>query len=161
MAGVAAQHDHPAVRGAYGTDGGSRRVPRTPDGSHRPALKLRAIITRPGGRMIIHKMLRAAVAVAVLAGAVAGASTAAGAAGRYKKDGNKCVWDAKDTGPNQCTPAVEGRFKKEGNACVWSAGDKGADQCRPEKGRFKKEGSACVWSATDSGPNQCDPRAAK
>jgi len=108
-----------------------------------------------------HKMLRAALTVFVLSGAVAAATVAAGAAGRYKKDGAKCVWDAKDSGPNQCTPAAEGRFKKSGSACVWTAGDKGADQCTPAKGRFKKEGNGCVWNATDSGPNQCDPRQAK
>jgi hypothetical protein len=107
-----------------------------------------------------HKMLRATLAIVVTAGAIAG-TTAASAAGRYKKDGKLCVWDARDTGPDQCTPVLHGRFKKEGNACVWAAGDRGEDQCTPSKGRFKKEGNGCVWNATDSGPNQCDPRAAK
>jgi hypothetical protein len=104
-----------------------------------------------------HKFVRVALASIVLAGAVAGV----GAAGRYKKDGSKCVWDAKDSGPDQCQPTVAGRFKKDGDACVWAAGDKGDDQCTPAKGRFKKDGKACVWSATDSGPNQCDPRQAR
>ena len=104
-----------------------------------------------------HKMVRAALAVAVLVGGVAGA-TAAGGAGRYKRDGNKCVWDAKDTGPDQCHPAVSGRFKKNGDSCTWAAGEKGEDQCTPSKGRFKRNGDACEWNATDSGPNQCDPR---
>jgi hypothetical protein len=106
------------------------------------------------------KFARFGLVVCVLVGVVAGLSVTA-AAGRYKKDGSKCVWDAKDSGPDQCQPVVAGRFKKDGNACVWAAGDKGDDQCTPAKGRFKKDGSACVWSATDSGPNQCDPRQAK
>jgi hypothetical protein len=53
------------------------------------------------------------------------------AQGRYKKDGNKCEWDARDSGPNQCTPAVKGRFKKDGNTCRWDANDNGPDQCDP------------------------------
>ena len=75
--------------------------------------------------------------------------------GRWKKDGDKCVWDANDSGPNQCTP--RGRFKKEGGKCVW-ADEAGPDQCRPAGGRFKKEGNRCVWAAGDSGPDQCDPK---
>ena len=59
---------------------------------------------------------------------------AAGAPGRYKKQGNSCVWDANDNGPNQCTPT---------------------------KGRFKKDGNNCYWDANDSGPNQCDPKQTK
>ena len=106
------------------------------------------------------KSWRVALAVFVLAGAVAG-SVAAGAAGRYKKDGVKCVWDAQDSGPDQCQPALAGRFKKSGDSCTWAAGEKGPDQCTPAKGRFKKNGNACEWNATDSGPNQCDPREAK
>ena len=78
--------------------------------------------------------------------------------GRYKKVGDKCVWDANDTGPNQCTPPLKGRFKKDGNKCVWDANDEGPNQCRPANGRFKKEGSRCVWVAGDNGPDQCDPR---
>jgi hypothetical protein len=109
---------------------------------------------------VIHKMLRAALAVVVLGGAVAGA-TLAGAEGRYKKDGSKCVWDARDNGPDQCQPAVSGHFKKSGGSCTWAAGEKGNDECQPSKGRFKKNGNACEWNATDSGPNQCDPRQAK
>ena len=80
------------------------------------------------------------------------------AKGRYKKDGNSCVWDANDSGPNQCTPQTAGRFKKNGASCVWDASDRGPDQCAPAKGRFKKDGNQCVWDASDSGPNQCDPR---
>jgi hypothetical protein len=78
--------------------------------------------------------------------------------GRYKKDGDNCVWDANDSGPNQCTPRTAGRFKKDGDKCVWDSNDKGADQCKPPSGRFKKNGDACVWDASDSGPNQCNPR---
>ena len=83
--------------------------------------------------------------------------------GRYKKQGNKCLWDANDGGPNQCAPALQGRFKKSGDACVWDANDTSADdQCRPATGRFKKgSGTTCVWSSTDSGPDQCDPRQVK
>src|SRR3954469_19086123 len=94
-----------------------------------------------------------ALAMFVLGAAISGA-TAAGAAGRYKKEGNRCVWDEKDSGPNQCEPVAGGRFKKEGDRCEWAARDSGPDQCKPAKGRFKKEGDRCEWSATDSGPNQ-------
>ncbi len=87
--------------------------------------------------------------------------TIAAAEGRYKKDGSSCVWDAKDSGPNQCTPTTPGRFKKSGDSCTWDANDKGPDQCKPPAGRFKKSGSSCTWDAKDSGPNQCDPRQAK
>ena len=78
--------------------------------------------------------------------------------GRYKKQGDNCVWDDNDEGPNQCTPPAKGRFKKEGDSCKWDANDSGDDQCRPKTGRFKKEGNRCVWNADDSGPDQCDPR---
>ena len=89
--------------------------------------------------------------------ALAASASSAEQKGRYKKEGDLCVWDAKDTGPNQCTPRVVGRFKKDGDKCVWDGKDLGADQCRP-KGRFKKDGDHCVWSATDNGPDQCNPR---
>lgn len=78
--------------------------------------------------------------------------------GRYKKDGSNCVWDANDTGPNQCTPRTAGRFKKNGDACVWDAADRGPDQCTPPTGRWKTDGDRCVFDAKDSGPNQCNPR---
>lgn len=78
--------------------------------------------------------------------------------GRYKKQGESCVWDANDSGPNQCTPQVAGRFKKNGDHCVWDANDKGPDQCQPPAGRWKVDGSRCYWDGNDSGPNQCDPR---
>ena len=96
-----------------------------------------------------------------LTAAMAGGVLAAGANGRYKKQSDRCVWDANDSGPDQCAPVTPGRFTKSGNACVWDATGKGADLCTPTKGRFKKDGSACVWNASDSGPNQCDPRKAK
>jgi len=84
----------------------------------------------------------------------------AGGKGRYKLNSDgKCVWDAKDDGPNQCTPPKLGRFKADGDKCVWDAKDDGPDQCKPKKGRFKKDGVNCVWAPNDSGPNQCDPRA--
>ena len=66
--------------------------------------------------------------------AVLGLTPASAGKGRYKVNSDgKCVWDAKDDGPNQCTP--------------------------PKLGRFKKDGENCVWAPNDSGPNQCDPRA--
>lgn len=107
-----------------------------------------------------NRILRVSLTVA-LVGAIAAATSVAGAAGRYKKEGKLCVWDAKDSGPNQCEPVAAGRFKKEGDKCQWVAGDSGPDQCKPAKGRFKKEGNRCEWNASDSGPNQCDPRDAK
>jgi hypothetical protein len=78
--------------------------------------------------------------------------------GRYKADGEACVWDANDTGPDQCTPQVTGRFKKSGDSCTWDPKDKGPDQCTPPQGRWKTSGDQCVWDAKDSGPNQCNPR---
>ena len=78
--------------------------------------------------------------------------------GRYKRQGDECVWDANDDGPNQCTPVTEGRFKQDGDKCYWDASDRGPNQCTPKKGRFKKEGDKCVWNGEDSGPNQCNPR---
>lgn len=95
--------------------------------------------------------------------AVAGL-TGVGAAqqkGRYKKEGSRCVWNAADSGPNQCAPQTKGRFKKSGDTCTWVAGDSGEDQCRPSTGRFKKSGDSCVWDARDAGRDQCDPRQAR
>jgi len=107
-----------------------------------------------------NRVLRASLTL-VLAVAIGSAMGVAGAAGRYKKDGKRCVWDEKDSGPNQCEPVTSGRFKKEGDKCEWAPGDTGQDQCKPAKGRFKKDGNKCEWNASDSGPNQCDPRDAK
>lgn len=104
---------------------------------------------------------RAALIAFVLAGMLTGGAVAAGDNGRYKKQGTRCLWDANDSGPNQCTPVTAGRFKRNAGACVWVPNETGTDQCKPRQGRFKKEGSDCVWNATDSGPNQCDPRRAK
>ena len=83
--------------------------------------------------------------------------------GRYKTEGDNCVWVANDGGPNQCTPVTRGRFKKGRNdSCTWDANDSGADQCKPPKGRWKKgSGDDCTWDANDSGPNQCNPRRAR
>jgi hypothetical protein len=77
--------------------------------------------------------------------------------GRYKKQGDSCVWDVNDTGPNQCTPWTPGHFRKTGKTCVWDANGFGADQCRPN-GRFKVDGDKCLWTPNDNGPDQCDPR---
>ena len=112
---------------------------------------------RSVGRMVAGTLV---LAVTVLGGTASSADVAQ-AKGRYKKQGDKCVWDASDSGPNQCTPRTKGRFKKTGDTCVWDANDAGADQCRPSTGRFKTEGNRCVWNATDSGPDQCDPRKPK
>ena len=79
--------------------------------------------------------------------------------GRYKKEGDNCVWDVADSGPNQCTPQTRGRFKKgANNTCVWDSNETGPDQCTPPAGRWKKDGAHCVWDPKDSGPNQCNPR---
>ena len=112
-------------------------------------------MTHPSiGRLVAGTLV---LAITVFAGTASSAEDVQ-AKGRYKKQGDKCLWDANDSGPNQCTPRTKGRFKKTGDTCVWDANDAGADQCRPSTGRFKTEGSRCVWSATDSGPDQCDPR---
>jgi hypothetical protein len=59
---------------------------------------------------------------------------AAGGEGRYKKGPHgECVWDAKDTGPDQCKPPKKGRYKKDGDKCVWDANDTGPNQCEPPK----------------------------
>ena len=89
-----------------------------------------------------------------------GTSSAIQAKGRYKKQGDNCVWDATDGGPDQCTPRTKGRFKKGGDdSCAWDANDVGADQCRPPKGRWKKGGdNSCAWDPNDGGPDQCNPR---
>jgi len=83
--------------------------------------------------------------------------------GRYKKQGDECVWDANDGGPNQCTPQTRGRFKKGDNdACTWDSNDSGPDQCKPREGRWKKgDGNRCYWDPKDSGANQCNPRQAR
>lgn len=109
------------------------------------------------------RTMLAAGLVALVVGLAAAMTAASSPApdGRYKKQGDRCVWDEKDTGPNQCAPLTAGRFKKDGDACVWAANDSGSDQCRPSKGRFKQEGSACVWSGSDSGRDQCDPHKSK
>jgi len=100
------------------------------------------------------RIVRNAVVVTMLVALAAFAD-----AGRYKKDGDKCVWDASDSGPNQCTPQVQGRFKKGANdSCVWDSNDRGPDQCTPKTGRWKEESGRCVWEPKDSGTNQCDPR---
>jgi hypothetical protein len=78
--------------------------------------------------------------------------------GRYKVQGDNCVWDANDSGPNQCTPRTRGRFKEQGGSCVWAANEDGTDQCKPPQGRWKTDGDRCVWDPKDSGPNQCNPR---
>src|SRR5262245_29938197 len=74
--------------------------------------------------------------------------------GRFKKEGDNCVWNAEDSGPNQCAPVTRGRFKKGGDdSCAWDANDNGPDQCTPRTGRWKKGDDRCYWDAKDSGPN--------
>lgn len=111
--------------------------------------------------MLMRTIWTTALGFALVAGTIGSAVSAAPEAGRYKKQGTQCLWDSKDSGPNQCAPMAAGRFKKNGATCAWSANDTGADECRPAEGRFKKEGSSCVWTASDKGPDQCDPRRAK
>jgi hypothetical protein len=83
--------------------------------------------------------------------------------GRYKREGDDCVWATTDSGPNQCTPVTRGRFKKGGNdSCTWDSNDAGPDQCKPPRGRWKKgSGDDCTWDPKDDGPNQCNPRRAR
>jgi len=83
--------------------------------------------------------------------------------GRFKQEGDNCVWDANDAGPNQCAPVTRGRFKKGGDdSCTWDANDNGPDQCKPPKGRWKQGGDgSCSFDPKDDGPNQCNPRRAR
>lgn len=99
-------------------------------------------------------------AVALVIGAT---SFSAQEKGRYKIEGENCVWVATDGGPNQCTPATRGRFKKGADdACTWDSNDVGADQCKPPKGRWKQGGDgSCSFDAKDDGPDQCNPRRAR
>jgi hypothetical protein len=94
--------------------------------------------------------------VALVTGVWVASAALEAAPGRYKKEGDNCVWVANENGPNQCTPP-QGRYKKDGDKCTWDANDSGPDQCTPAKGRFKKDGDKCVWDANDSGPDQCRP----
>ena len=69
-----------------------------------------------------HRWLTRGIAVALTV-AVAGLTgvSAAQQKGRYKKEGERCVWNSEDSGPNQCTPALRGRFKKSGDALTGQA----------------------------------------
>ena len=83
--------------------------------------------------------------------------------GRYKLIDSQCVWDAYDSGPDQCTPLPPpGRYKYDGfGTCYWEPNDYPPDQCSPPApptGRFKLDGSGgCYWDPNDSGPDQCAP----
>jgi pimeloyl-ACP methyl ester carboxylesterase len=83
--------------------------------------------------------------------------------GRYKIIGGQCVWDANDSGPDQCSPLPPpGRYKFDGfGTCYWEPNDYPPDQCSPQAppiGRFKLDGSGgCYWDPNDSGPDQCAP----
>lgn len=53
--------------------------------------------------------------------------------------------------------ANDGRWKIDGDgSCVFDASDSGADQCDPTPGRNKiAADGTCYFDATDSGPDQC------
>ena len=76
------------------------------------------------------------------------------AAGRYKKEGQRCVWDPNDTGPNQCTPP-SGRYK----VGTWDQG-RGAGPVHTAEGALQEGWRPCVWDANDSGTDQWRPTAA-
>ena len=82
-------------------------------------------------------MSRSVIAFAALVALTLGATGASAVQekGRYKIEGDNCVWNADDAGPNQCTPMTPGRFKKEGDKCVWNAEDSGPNQCNPRQPR--------------------------
>jgi hypothetical protein len=107
------------------------------------------------------RSVRSEVVIASNAGAYV--TVSAQEKGRFKQEGDNCVWDANDGGPNQCTPVTPGRFKKGGDdSCTWDANDKGPDQCKPPKGRWKTGGDgSCSFDPKDDGPNQCNPRRAR
>jgi hypothetical protein len=54
---------------------------------------------------------------------------------------------------------AQGRWKIQGDACVFDPDDGGPDQCSATMGRWKIAGDACVFDANDSGPDQCSPPA--
>ena len=56
---------------------------------------------------------------------------AQGQDGRWKIQGDQCVFDPNDSGPDQCA-ATMGRWKVEGDACIFDPNDSGPDQCRPQ-----------------------------
>jgi hypothetical protein len=78
--------------------------------------------------------------------------------GRYKVDGESCVWDVNDTGPNQCTPRNRGRFKEVGRSCRWVRNDDGPDQCQPPRGKWHLVRNRCVWDPNGTGGSTCNPR---
>jgi hypothetical protein len=83
--------------------------------------------------------------------------------GRFKLEGDSCVWDPNDSGPDQCSPLPPtGRYKLDGaGGCYWEPNDYPPDQCSPATaptGRFKLDGAGgCYWYPNDSGPDQCAP----
>jgi pimeloyl-ACP methyl ester carboxylesterase len=82
--------------------------------------------------------------------------------GRFKIIDAQCVWDAYDSGPDQCSPLPPpGRYKFDSwGVCYWEPNDYPPDQCSPPAptGRFKLDGSgSCYWDSNDSGPDQCVP----
>jgi hypothetical protein len=52
---------------------------------------------------------------------------------------------------------AQGRWKIQGDACIFDPEDSGFDQCSPTLGRWKISGDSCVFDETDSGPDQCQP----
>ena len=51
----------------------------------------------------------------------------------------------------------DGRWKIQGDQCVFDPNDSGPDQCSATMGRWKISGDSCVFDPNDSGPNQCPP----
>jgi hypothetical protein len=51
----------------------------------------------------------------------------------------------------------QGRWKIQGDQCLFDPDDDGFDQCSPTAGRWKISGDSCIFDPNDSGPNQCPP----
>jgi hypothetical protein len=68
----------------------------------------------------------------LIAGLATAATTAVGAAGRWKLgDDGSCSFDENDAGPDQCSPQP-GRWKLGGDGnCYFDAQDSGPNQCLP------------------------------
>lgn len=79
--------------------------------------------------------------------------------GRWKVDGASCVWDAYDTGPDQCSPGTSvpaSVVADQPSANGWPA--PGQRHTVTGLGRWKSDGyGGCTWDAYDDGPDQCQP----
>jgi hypothetical protein len=113
--------------------------------------------------------------------AQAGQACGGSSGGRNKCQGNACVFDPNDNGPDQCSTdgdcGNEGEldYRCNGSSCIHDPGngDFEASDCNSTctgpgeayyqgyyqgsypPGRNKCEGNACVFDPSDSGPNQC------